>query len=1203
MALIRFVLLFAALTAGGVHAQVVFRGASSAGVASTAPSPANPVNGAAASRNTCGSITPGAPAGIAVGDLLLAVAVAREDGAVVTMDPEWTLLYSNPQPGVEYQPFVFWKVSDGSDVLTITQAGTCSGLIGRISRFGNVDPVAPVDSGVGASYQVTAPVTTGTITTSVPTAMLVFTAHVGDNNSTGTPAGGWSESYDLTSDFGTGTGADDLAISLKFRVETTAGAKGPFTASMGAADPNHGVLFALRPRGLRITVPASVVAGDLMVAAIAVRPSGATIAPPAGWTAQPATVQGSGNSSRQQIFYRVATAIDEVDTTSYAWTFDLASAGAVGGIVAYSGVDTAAPFDVFAGNTTPVAPDPNTTHQATGLTTTVPNTMVVSTHSLTSAELWSPPPGMDERVDVSSIATPNTAGISLEMNDVAQAGAGVTGDKEASVGANGDTGVAHLFALRPAVTVSHYAISVLSATVANCDYAEVTVTAHNAAHAAVNPPSSRIVTLSVSAGAATAVWQPALVAGTGTWTPAGATATYQWPGTESSFTVRLRQSAVVSLSVNANDTFVSEDPGEDPTISFVDSAFRISNGADAPLSINTQISGKPSNTGFNTQSLFLQAIRTDTVTGACTSAFPSGSEVDIQVGAQCNNPATCTQNATLTTTATGGSPTGSFVPAGAGSFPATIRFRFTTANAEAPFFFSYADAGQITLQFQHVTAAPAVTITGTSNAFVARPLGFAFRGANAATPVQHSTTESGALLAAAGDNFTMTVAAYQWAAGEDSDNNGIPDASADITDNGLTPNFAANVLVVVPVGGNLPGVASGAIQRGPACAGSGLISAASFAGGAATVTDWCYTEVGNVLFTATAANYITAGITVSGHSGLDGTGTAAGHVGRFRPKHFTLSAGSLTNRAAAGCTPASSFTYMNERLDLGFALTAQNTQGATTQNYNGLYAKLNVAAIANLNLGARSGATNLTSRVDLALGSSGSWTNGVANVTAQTGITRATPDSPDGPYPGLAFGIAPADSDGVAMNTLDLDVDNNAVMDHKNLGVATEVRFGRLRMQNALGSEKLALPVPIHAQYWSGSGFVTNPDDSCTTIPRAAIALDFSPPSSLAACETAISTASVAFASGVGSLLLSAPGPGNVGSVVLTANLGSAGGSACDPASVPATSAGLASLLGRWNSTDEGGDGTFYDDKPAARAAFGLYGAQPSNFIYFRENH
>ena len=64
---------------------------------------------------------------------------------------------------------------------------------------------------------------------------------------------------------------------------------------------------------------------------------------------------------------------------------------------------------------------------------------------------------------------------------------------------------------------------------------------------------------------------------------------------------------------------------------------------------------------------------------------------------------------------------------------------------------------------------------GTSNAFVTRPFGFAFPG------VTHATTAGAALLAAAGDNFSLTLGAYRWAAGQDVDINGIPDAGTNIT--------------------------------------------------------------------------------------------------------------------------------------------------------------------------------------------------------------------------------------------------------------------------------------------------------------------------------------------------------------------------------------------------------------------------------------
>jgi MSHA biogenesis protein MshQ len=162
-----------------------------------------------------------------------------------------------------------------------------------------------------------------------------------------------------------------------------------------------------------------------------------------------------------------------------------------------------------------------------------------------------------------------------------------------------------------------------------------------------------------------------------------------------------------------------------------------------------------------------------------------------------------------------------------------------------------------------------------------------------------------------------------------------------------------------------------------------------------------------------------------------------------------------------------------------------------------------------------------------------------------------------------------------------------------------------------VGSEKLPLPIDISLQYWVGSGFATNTLDSCTTIPRSTLALDFTPVSALAACETSVGNGAIGFTAGVpagaGNLLtLAAPGAGNNGSVLLTANLVTAAGSYCNPSSyVAAGSAGLRYLLGRWNdaANPDGDATTMYDDNPKARAAFGLYGTQPNNFVYMRENY
>src|SRR5690242_8359478 len=329
------------------------------------------------------------------------------------------------------------------------------------------------------------------------------------------------------------------------------------------------------------------------------------------------------------------------------------------------------------------------------------------------------------------------------MSYGAQATAGSTGNKTGvATGVTADTGAAQLFSLRPGL--AHYAISVSSTSVATCDYVDVTITGHSPGDSPVSPPAGRSLTLSMSP--ATAVWQATLVTGTGGWTPSGSTATYLWPGgVETSFTVRLRQYATGTININLNDgSGVKESllASEDPNITFVSSSFRISNGAGQPTNIGTQISGKGSNTGFGAQALYLQAINASQ-NGACGTLLNASSQMTVEVSAQCNNPASCTRNVTVTSIDGSGAvvdsksftPNGAFPPGGG----AAMTFKVTSANAEAPFLLSYDDAGQITLQFraQITGSSPATYVQGTSNAFVVRPFGIAFPG------IHHANLASG----------------------------------------------------------------------------------------------------------------------------------------------------------------------------------------------------------------------------------------------------------------------------------------------------------------------------------------------------------------------------------------------------------------------------------------------------------------------------
>ena len=400
----------------------------------------------------------------------------------------------------------------------------------------------------------------------------------------------------------------------------------------------------------------------------------------------------------------------------------------------------------------------------------------------------------------------------------------------------------------------------------------------------------------------------------------------------------------------------------------------------------------------------------------------------------------------------------------------------------------------------------------------------------------------------------------------------------------------------------------------PATPGTLGLGAWSAAAGVITTTTATYADVG--AFNLTLQDQTFASVDAG-----DGTATSVRYissatltVGRFVPDHFTLAAGaSITPRTDIGACAGSTFTYMNERMDLAFTLDARASGGALTPGYDGAtLGALALSSAASYNFGAMDAAapTPLTTRLDLGMIGSiaAAWAGGTANVVAPVALTRAA--APDGPYGMLRLGIAPADPDGVTLlaAALNLDADNDATPERAQIGAATDVRFGRLVLQSVYGPDNRDLPVTLEAQYWNGSGptpgFTRNNADSCTTLVRSDIALAFTspapPPPNLVACETAMVEANLGFASGRATLTLASPGAGNPGTVRLTANLDSAAGNYCPAVGVPevpATNAARAYLLGRWD------DGAAYDDKPGAAAGFGLYGSQPKNFIFFRENY
>jgi MSHA biogenesis protein MshQ len=225
-----------------------------------------------------------------------------------------------------------------------------------------------------------------------------------------------------------------------------------------------------------------------------------------------------------------------------------------------------------------------------------------------------------------------------------------------------------------------------------------------------------------------------------------------------------------------------------------------------------------------------------------------------------------------------------------------------------------------------------------------------------------------------------------------------------------------------------------------------------------------------------------------------------------------------------------------------------------------------------------------------------SWSGGIGTFSANAVLERA--DTLDGPYGTVNIGVAPQDKEGVKLSSADmhLDADNNGSFERVSLG-STALRFGRLRLFNALGPAQLDLPVPMRTEYWNGATFVTNTDDSCTKLPSPTnnvLLSNYVGGITSANMPAGNFTAGGSFSGGVGSLVLKKPTstPGAKGSVDVCVDLSS------DPATPTSaacalTSAGLPWLQGRWSSS------AGYNYDPKIRATFGVYRGAP--IIYLRE--
>jgi MSHA biogenesis protein MshQ len=492
------------------------------------------------------------------------------------------------------------------------------------------------------------------------------------------------------------------------------------------------------------------------------------------------------------------------------------------------------------------------------------------------------------------------------------------------------------------------------------------------------------------------------------------------------------------------------------------------------------------------------------------------------------------------------------------------------ASGRAEVLVRYKDVGslQIAVKDDSVNTELPTGIRGATAGFVSRPATFELSNiANAAgtKPNPAAADAFGLAFIGAGTNFQATVTAL------DADGDPTPNYGREAMPEGVR----LSVDLVAPAGGASPGIGS-------------TVGFGAFSGGIATGTDFYWPEVGIVrLVPAVAdADYLGAG---------DVVGIETANIGRFVPDHFALglNAPFLQTQCAAG-----SFTYAGQ--SFGYAVapvitaTARAATSDQTFNYTGDFFKMRTADLANRSY------TSASGLLDPA---------GVPPAAVDPTVTETAPGVATlvfGSGAGLSFDRTSVPSPFAADIRLSLEVyDEDAVAAASNPatfglggGIAftdgAGIRYGRLRFTNAVGSERVDLPVPLAAEYFAGPGigFVANVADSCTT--NLALTLGgFT--ENLSAGETCVLDTGFPGASGAGcaaaaplpqqfaepplagdfNLTLAAPGPGNHGSLRIDAT-------------APAW------LRFDWDASLPG------DENPSGYATFGLYDGDPAQ-IYLRE--
>ena len=459
--------------------------------------------------------------------------------------------------------------------------------------------------------------------------------------------------------------------------------------------------------------------------------------------------------------------------------------------------------------------------------------------------------------------------------------------------------------------------------------------------------------------------------------------------------------------------------------------------------IVSQISGKPSDIGFNKKTYAVEA---------CEAAdLLRDNEVEVDMSYNCSSSSNCSNQMLISNNNKDYT---------LGLSPTAVPLLFNS-DSQAIITVQYPDAGEVSLS---ASIAGRSGVAGSSNLFAVRPFGFATRvlnnagtGANA-NAFAFSANDS--LLALTGEEFILELRATQWVEGEDTNEDGIPDDFSALNNNISAEHFSGTVSLTPTT-----------ILPAPGVTGNLALSSSSAGGGAQTVFNdqslvtvgLNYDEVGTIAINASAP-YL-ANTLVQGQ---------INNVGRFAPANFAL-----TGSVDAACDVGRDFTYFDQPIpNVSYTLSARNHNGQRTSNYRGGFDKL---------LG-----------LEMVVESEGVLLNRLANVDTVSWPQSGTTGEINFTDTNIIFTrLGSAQLDGSYTNTsLVLNIESgqleNALVNGSTcsgvclatIDAGLDFAYGRATLVNNYGSANEPLLLPFSTQYFDGQDWRVNSNDSCSVYDR-----------------------------------------------------------------------------------------------------------------------